>query len=95
MVVVLSGGTSGKVLMETLTSQSGGSPGSSLRNTFGNSFTIKISFSPISSFLEFNTYARYLVHPFLNNFLLLTAEIRLVGIIVLSPLKIILLPHNP
>jgi hypothetical protein len=26
---------------------------------------------------------------------LLTAEIRLVRIIVLSPLKIILLPHNP
>lgn len=95
MVVVLSGGISGKVLMETLTYQSRGSPGSSLGNISGNFFTIKISFSPVSSFLEFNTYARYPVHPFLNNFLLLTAEIRLVGIKVLSPLKIILLSHNP
>ena len=88
------GGTSGKVFIDTSISRVRGNLGSSSRNVSRNSLTTEISFNRKLSLSKFKMYARYPMHPFLGNFLVVTTDIRLIWLGILSPLKTILLPSG-
>jgi len=62
------GETHGKVSLDTSTSHSSGSPGSSLKNTSRNSFTTRIFFNCKPLLSEFKMYIRYPIYPFLRSF---------------------------
>jgi len=59
--------------IDTSTSLSDGNPGNSYRKTFGNSFTIGISFNSSSFFPESKTWV---AHPFFNIFYVVMIEIK-------------------
>jgi hypothetical protein len=79
------GGTLGKVSIDTSTSSSGGSPGSSSGDTSENSFTTGICFSRGPSLSEFQMYARYPIHPFLRSLWAVTTNIKAIGLRICSP----------
>jgi hypothetical protein len=67
-MVVAMGETPGKMSLDTSTSHSRGSPGSSSKNTSRNSFTTRIFFNCRPLLSEFKMYTRYPIYPFPRSF---------------------------